>query len=166
MISRYSIRQYFWNFVVNGVTMSYILPSKIRVLILNMLNCKIEEVIQGHCIILSNKLRMGKHSYINRNCLIDNAEEYINIGNNCAIACKVSIHTTNHDYSNSCRRAGKIKSFPVVIKDGCWIGANVIILPGTIINDGCVVAAGSVVKGILDSNSMYAGNPAIKIKKF
>lgn len=114
--------------------------------------------------LLTNKLNIGKGSYVNRECLLDNAGADITIGDNCAIACRVSIHTTNHDYSNPLQRSGKLKPKPVTIKDGCWVGSNVIILPGTIINEGCVIASGSIVKGTLEKNGLYAGIPACRIK--
>lgn len=165
MISRQSLKQYFWNLFVNGFIMSYIIPSRLRILWLNLLGCKISGVICGKCIILSPKIKLGHHSYINRECIIDNAEEFIIIGNNCSIACRVSIHTTNHDYSNCNRRGGKCVAKSIVIDDGCWIGSNVIILPGSFIGKGCVISAGSVVKGKLENNGLYAGNPAQLIKK-
>lgn len=53
---------------------------------------------------------------------------------------------------------------PIVIGSNVFIGARSIIMPGTIINDNVVIGAGSVVKGIVESNSVYAGVPAKKIK--
>jgi len=49
----------------------------------------------------------------------------------------------------------------VVIGKGCWLGANVIILPGVHLSEGCIVSAGSVV-GIkkYPPFSIIAGNPA------
>lgn len=46
-----------------------------------------------------------------------------------------------------------------------WIGANCIILPGSIIRKGCVIAAGSVFRGETKVNCVYAGNPAKLIKE-
>ena len=60
----------------------------------------------------------------------------------------------------------KILPIPIVVHDGCWIGANSTILPGTVIEKGCVIAAGSVVKGLLKSNRLYAGMPAKEIRQF
>ena len=34
----------------------------------------------------------------------------------------------------------------------------------TIIHKGCVIAAGSVVKGVCEANGFYAGVPAVKKK--
>jgi acetyltransferase-like isoleucine patch superfamily enzyme len=58
------------------------------------------------------------------------------------------------------RQEGKI-----IIGKGSWIGAGSIILYGTVIEPLCVVAAGSVVKGHLESGWIYGGIPAKKIKR-
>ena len=44
---------------------------------------------------------------------------------------------------------GKLK-----IGKNCWIGANTVILRGTVLGDNCVVGAGSVLKGHYESGSI------------
>lgn len=53
---------------------------------------------------------------------------------------------------------------PVKIGNNVFIGYGTIILPGTIIGDNVVVGAGSVVRGELESNWVYAGVPTKKIR--
>ncbi len=53
---------------------------------------------------------------------------------------------------------------PVVIEQDVWIGMNCIILKGVTIGCGSIIAAGSVVIKDVEPNSLYAGNPAVKIK--
>ena len=113
MISRYIIRQYAWNLFVNGVIMSYLIPAGLRILLLKMLGCKLGGVIHPHCLLLTNKIKIGKGSYINRECLLDNAGADITIGDNCAIACRVSIHTTNHDYSSGITNITAYRFYPL-----------------------------------------------------
>ena len=49
---------------------------------------------------------------------------------------------------------------PVVLEDDVWVGSRVIILGGTRLGAGCVVAAGSVVQGVFPAGSVLAGKPA------
>ena len=53
---------------------------------------------------------------------------------------------------------------PVIIGSNVFIGMDCIIMPGTVIGDNVVIGTGSIVKGKLESNSVYAGVPAKKIK--
>ena len=53
----------------------------------------------------------------------------------------------------------------VVLKTGCWIGANSIILPGVTIGSNSVVGAGSVVTRSVPDRVMVAGNPAKVVRK-
>ena len=57
-----------------------------------------------------------------------------------------------------------VKKRPISIGEGCFIGANCIILKGTVIGNNCVVGAGSVVCGVFPDNVIIAGNPAKIIK--
>jgi acetyltransferase-like isoleucine patch superfamily enzyme len=51
----------------------------------------------------------------------------------------------------------------ITVGDNVFIGLNSIILPNTKIGPNVVIGAGSIVKGDLESNSVYAGIPARKI---
>lgn len=53
---------------------------------------------------------------------------------------------------------------PIAIEEMVHIGANSVILGDTLINKSVVVGSNSVIKGILDSNSVYVGAIARKIK--
>lgn len=46
----------------------------------------------------------------------------------------------------------------------CWIGAHTIIMCGTKIGDGSIIAAGSIVTKDVEPYSVYGGVPAKKIK--
>lgn len=48
---------------------------------------------------------------------------------------------------------------------GCWIGANVVVLPGVTIGDGTVIGAGSVVTKDIPANVVAVGNPCRVIKR-
>lgn len=53
---------------------------------------------------------------------------------------------------------------PIKVGNNVFIGANCLILPGTIIEDNVVVGGGSVVKGLLRKDYVYAGVPAKPIR--
>jgi len=55
---------------------------------------------------------------------------------------------------------------PIIIEDNVWIGANCIILGGTVIGNGTIITAESIVKGELAPMSIYRGNPIKLIKTY
>ena len=65
------------------------------------------------------------------------------------------IYDHDHDISSaeSIHDSG-YKTSPVVIGDDVWIGANTVILRGTVIGRDCVVGAGSVLKGVYPAGSV------------
>lgn len=56
---------------------------------------------------------------------------------------------------------------PVVIGDGCWIGARAVLLPGVELPRSTLVAAGSVVtKSVPESHCLVTGVPATVKKQY
>lgn len=82
--------------------------------------------------------------------------EKIAIGDNVQIAPNVMIYDHDHDFraKNGLKHMA-YKSSPIIIGNNVWIGANTVILRGTIIEDNCVIGAGSVVKDVVSKNSIY-----------
>jgi acetyltransferase-like isoleucine patch superfamily enzyme len=54
---------------------------------------------------------------------------------------------------------------PIEIGEDCWLGGNVIVLPGVTIGRGCTVGAGSVVTKDIPAFHVAVGNPARIIRK-
>lgn len=105
----------------------------------------------------------GEDTFVNHGCyFMDGA--VISIGNHVFIGPFCGFYTANHplDYKN--RNKGLEKALPIKIGDNCWFGANVSVMPGVTIGNGCVIAAGSVVTKDLPDNCLAAGVPAT-IKK-
>ncbi len=78
--------------------------------------------------------------------------ERIHIGRNCIIGYNTTMLT--HEYLIREYRLGDI-----VIGDEVMIGANCTILPGVVIGDRAVIAAGSVVHRDVAVDSFVGGNP-------
>ncbi|MCT1176484.1 DapH/DapD/GlmU-related protein [Pediococcus pentosaceus] len=115
----------------------------------------------------SNDIEIGENSFINRNFQQHDGgrNEKICIGRDVMIAMNVTFTSSSHEINrSSSRRAGKGYSKPIIVEDGAWIGAGVIILPGITIGRGSIVAAGAVVTKDIEKNCLYAGVPARKIK--
>lgn len=97
------------------------------------------------------------------------AMERITIGNEVLIGanCKIidnDFHPLRAELRNP-QKVEDIKKRPIVIGDGCFIGANSIILKGTTLGRNCVVGAGSVVCGTFPDSVIIAGNPAKVVKQ-
>ncbi len=88
----------------------------------------------------------------------------IRIGARCDIGPGVELIPGGHHVGTSSRRAGAGTAKPIMIGDGCWIGARCLILGGVTIGDGCIVAAGAVVTTSMPANTLVAGVPA-KVKQ-
>ena len=112
------------------------------------------------------KIEIGDDSRIHGSCL--HAYKRIVIGRRCLVAANTQIiDCSAHDICLE-NPADRVHTFgtakPVTIEDDVWIGMNSIILPGTHIGAGSVIAAGSVVSGNVPSRSVVAGNPAKVVK--
>jgi acetyltransferase-like isoleucine patch superfamily enzyme len=86
----------------------------------------------------------------------------LSIGDNVRIAAHCVIVPANH---GTALDGGPICDQPmsrrgIRIGNDVWLGAGVRVLDGAVIDDGCVVAAGAVVRGELESCGIYGGVPA------
>ena len=84
------------------------------------------------------------------------------IGDNVIMGQYVSFHSQEHDFDDvdiPIRQQGASEA-PITIGDDCWIGARVTFLAGARVPEGCVVAAGAVVRGEFEPYSVIAGVPA------
>jgi len=88
----------------------------------------------------------------------------VSIGRGTLIAANTTIAATNHEYRSRNQTIIEQRFMPskggVVIEEDCWIGANCVLLDGTVLHRGCVVGAGTVLKGEWPEYSVVAGSPA------
>ena len=61
--------------------------------------------------------------------------------------------------------SGLTEGKPVSIGDKCFLGCNVVIMPGVKLGENCVVGANSVVTKSFESGSVIAGAPAKLLRK-
>jgi acetyltransferase-like isoleucine patch superfamily enzyme len=91
----------------------------------------------------------------------------ITIESDVLIGSGVHMYVGNHEFhdpSVPIIDQGRLPSRPVVLRRGCWIGANAVLLPGVTIGENAVVGAGSIVTRDVPSRVVVAGNPAKVIR--
>lgn len=111
-------------------------------------------------------LFIGPESFVNSGCVFYTGNG-IHIGHGVAIAANCTFAPTSHEYARRDTPIRQQEFRPgkggIIIGDEVWIGANCVILDGARLGDGCVVAAASVVRGILEPFGIYGGNPIAKL---
>ena len=119
---------------------------------------------------------IGNNCNICSHCFIENR---VSIGDNVTIKSGVRIWDgvtlednvfvgPNVSFTNDIYPRSKQydKVFPsTTVRKGASIGANVVILPGVIIGERAIIGAGSVVTKDIPSDEIWAGNPAVLLRK-
>ncbi|WP_243120257.1 acyltransferase [Caloramator sp. E03] len=108
-------------------------------------------------------LKIEDNCFIGRKVFFDMAD-CITIKKEAVISEGVSILTHQDVGYRMLKRFYKRKVAPVVLEEGCWIGANATILCGVKIGKCSVVAAGSVVNKDVPEYTVVGGVPAKYIK--
>jgi maltose O-acetyltransferase len=103
---------------------------------------------------------IGARTRINRDCCLDVRGPLL-IGHDVSVSPEVMILTGHHRHD---RPGFDFEVQPVVIEDHVWIGSRAIILPGTSLGRGAVVAAGAVVSGRVAPRTVVAGVPARPVR--
>ncbi len=116
----------------------------------------------------SGDLVIGSSTTINSGCVFYTGNG-IHIGDHVAVAANCTFAPANHAYADRSRLIVSQGFLPskggIVVEDDVWIGANCVLLDGAVIRRGCVVAAGSIVRGELEAYGVYAGQPLARIKE-
>lgn len=162
-----------------------------RVKILNIRGKKVsvgkKTIISRHADIVCGKhpLIIGSDTYISSHVILTTQNGRINVGSfnhigpfcvlhgNCTIGdyvligSHVAIIPANHNFIKRdvlIRKQG-VSSSGVKIANDVWIGAGTQVLDESNLGEGCVIGAGSVVKGTLQPYGVYVGSPVRKISE-
>lgn len=112
------------------------------------------------------KVGKGVEIYRPFNTTIDiQAPHLLSIGDYVQITGPVTILTHDYSWSVIKRKYGEIcgSQRKTVIGNNVFVGWGATILGGSVIGDNVIIGANSVVSGYIESNSVYAGNPAKKL---
>jgi dTDP-4-amino-4,6-dideoxygalactose transaminase/acetyltransferase-like isoleucine patch superfamily enzyme/UDP-3-O-acyl-N-acetylglucosamine deacetylase len=108
--------------------------------------------------------KIGKDCYIGAYCYFQGVFG-LEIGDNVTFAPGVQIFTDSGPNNGPLLKAYPIQEGPVKIKDGAWICANAVILPGVTIGKNSIIGANSVVHTDVPDGVVFAGSPAKFVKK-
>ena len=110
----------------------------------------------------SGDIVIGPNCTINSGTVIYSGNGVV-LGDGVAVAANCTFAPTNHEYQRRdvpIREQGyRPDKGGIIVGDDVWIGAGTVLLDGASVGEGCVVAAGSVVRGHLESYGVYGGNP-------
>lgn len=109
--------------------------------------------------------------FIGKNVLIGVGSKIIGpirFGDNILLAQDVKISALNHDYEDVMKPIVMqgFSTKEILVEDGAWIGAGVIITAGVWIGKNAVIGAGSVVTKDVAPYTVVVGNPARPVKRF
>ena len=148
---------------------------------------------EGTIIYLHKKsnLKISNNTRIGRNCYLEIGEDQIIfIGNNSSIQNNCHLHGNVHignstliapncymssgthmyagDRTKTIREKDKEMSSNdkrVIIGNDCWIGINVVILPGSEVGSKCVIGANIVLNGLIENEMVLKNSSSYKIEK-
>lgn len=153
-------------FLVNSWTLNSYLPLPVAFKrgILRAFGAKI-----GHRVVIKPKvnvkypwfLEIGDNTWIGEDVWIDNLT-WVRIGRNACLSQGAMLLTGNHDYT---RPTFDLKTGPITLEDGVWIGARATVGPGVTGHAHAVLAVGSVATHSLEADGIYQGNPARLVRK-
>lgn len=111
-------------------------------------------------------LEIGDDCFLGDECLLDLAEG-IRLERQVTLAERVLIltHTNVGYHDHPLQRHFPASTAPVVLESGCFVGANVTLLPGVRVGREACVAAGSVVTRDVAPRSVVAGVPARELRR-
>lgn len=110
-------------------------------------------------------VKIGNHVFIGASNVIIGP---VTLHDHIMTAQNVIMSGLNHGFDNvdTAFRYQPCTVAEIVIGEGCWIGANVVITSGVTVGKFSIIAAGTVVTKDVPAYSMAAGNPAKLLKQF
>jgi putative colanic acid biosynthesis acetyltransferase WcaF len=158
-------KQILWYFLGSPLLESYWLPiSALKVLILRIFGAKIGQGVRiknGVRVKFPWRLTVGDFAWIGEDVWIDNLAPVF-VEKHVCLSQGVYLCTGNHDWNHP---DFQLIPSPIHIQESSWIAAKSIIGPGVTVGRGAVLALGGVTGRSLESMVIYAGNPAVAIKK-
>lgn len=134
-------------------------PSRLKVMALRAFGAR----VGGGVVIRSRvhisfpwRLALGDHVWIGDEVAILSLAE-VSIGSHSCISQRAYLCTGSHDFS---RETFDLVTAPIIIGEGCWIGAQAFVGPGVSFGSGSRCLAGAVVVKSVPEGTTVSGVPA------
>lgn len=147
--------------LVNWATGSILVHPRVRNVVLRRWGVNVGRgvLIKERVFFGGRNIELGDSCSLNIGCVLDNTARIV-IGARARVGMEVMLITSTHEIGPPGERRGSLRSGPIEIGAGAWIGSRVTVMPGVTIGAGCVVGAGSLVTADCEPNTVYAGSPA------
>lgn len=154
-----------WFFLGLPLLRCSLLPSSgVRVKLLRFFGARIGTGVvikPGVCVKYPWQLSVGDHCWLGEDCWIDNLTQ-VKVGSNVCISQGAYLCTGNHDWSDP---AFGLLLGPISLADGSWVGARAVLAPGVTLEENAIAAAGSVITKSIPASQVWAGNPAVFVRR-
>jgi putative colanic acid biosynthesis acetyltransferase WcaF len=151
-----------WFIIQNLFFKNFLMPARGRVILLQIFGAKIGKGVQirrGVRVHFPWNLEIGDDCWIGEEVWFINHVS-VSIADNVAISQGAIISSGGHDHNS---RSLTYKHAPVIVKSGAWVCLDAKVLPGTVIGECSVIAAGEVARGVIPDYSMLIGGQLKKI---
>ena len=138
--------------------------NKWRIFLLRCFGAKIGAgcVVKSSCEIWQPwKLEMGDYVALSEHAICYTVEK-IKIGSQTTVSREAFLCCAGHDITSPIM---ELTYAPITIGFNCWVAGRAIVMPGVVVGDGAVVAAGAVATRDVEPWTVVGGNPARFIKK-
>jgi acetyltransferase-like isoleucine patch superfamily enzyme len=116
----------------------------------------------------NGRLQIGDGTAFAGGCVISAATS-VRLGQKVLVARNVYVSDHIHAYADAERAVleqGLTNLEPVEIRDGAWLGENVVVCPGVTIGRGAVIGANAVVREDVPDYAVAVGIPAHVVSHF
>lgn len=126
------------------------------------------EIRTGAYAVYCSNIYIGENVIIRpQSMLMADEKACIKIEKDVLIGSGVHMYVANHrfdDINVPIFYQGHTESKSIILKEGCWVGANALLLSGVTIGKNAVVAAGAVVTKDVEDFAVVGGIPAKLIR--
>jgi acetyltransferase-like isoleucine patch superfamily enzyme len=114
--------------------------------------------------VLQNAVLDSRFFTMNSNCVLVAAKR-IALGHDVMIGRGVVIYDSDHHTLRNGNQEVTNPDAPVVIGDHVWLATNAMVLKGTILGSGTMVAANAVAHGVIPQNVIYQTTNIPKVRE-